>query len=559
MIKRLSIKNLAVISELEVTFSPGLNVITGETGSGKSILIDAVGLLVGGRALGDIIRTGEETAVVEGEFFNGAESRLVRRLVRSGGASRAFLDDEPVKLSELESLGAAWVDLHGQHEHQSLLRVPTHLDFLDAYAGLLPDREVLAHTFHHLVHATRELEELSAQVAQDKELHELQQFQLRELEAGQLSLQEEETLSREHALLSQADELHRLLTSVDNRLQKDETAVTGELGGLQRQLERFANISPEIAQLAERLSSLKVELEDLAYETAKYGATVRPNSGRLDEIDRRLGEVEALKRKYGGTVDSALAQLEHLRQAVDRFIASDERVARLKADQLRLQEAYAAECQALSRLRQVAREQLSQAIMESLSHLDMPGTEVDVRLENSPAADGMCIIDGRPFKSDARGYDQVEFFISPNPGEKLRPLARIASGGEVSRIMLGIKSVLAEFDHVGSLIFDEIDSGISGSTAETVGAALQELARSRQVIVITHLPQIAAFGDHHITVSKDVERGRTVSRARVVAGEFRQREIARLLSGAEITTASLEQAAQLLMPAGREPTLRPHG
>ena len=330
--------------------------------------------------------------------------------------------------------------------------------------------------------------------------------------------------------------------------------MTGELSGLLKQLGRFVHLSPELAQLDARLASLKVELEDLAYEVARYGATVNPDPRRLAGIEDRLGQLEAIKRKFGGTIASALEKLAWLREAVSRYAASDERLVQLQAEQTRQQAAYAAQCQEVSRQRRAARGKLEQDIQGTLARLDMPGTRFEVRIENLPAEGGACLIEGRAYKSDERGYDQVEFYISPNPGEELRPLARIASGGEISRIMLGIKTVLAAYDPVGCLVFDEIDNGISGSTAETVGAALEELARTRQVVCITHLPQIAARGERHLSMDKLVKGGRTLSRVRMVTGEERRREIARLLSGAEITRASLEQAAELLAPssAGRE-------
>lgn len=548
MIKRLLVKNLAIIRELEVPFGPGLNMITGETGAGKSILIEAIGLLTGGRATGDIIRTGEETAVVEGELIGGEETWLIRRVVRAGGASRIFLNDEPIKLADLEALTASQIDLHGQHEHQSLLRVGTHIDFLDAYAGLVPDREVLAHTYHRLVQVNEELRQLGARVEKEKELCELHQFQLGELEKASLSSREEEELGSEHKLLSQADELHGLLTTIEHRLQKDEASVAGELGSLLKQLGRFANLSAELEQLAERLSSLKVELEDLVYDVGRYSGTVTPDPRRLAEVEDRLGQLEAIKRKYGGTIDAALEKFIWLQEAVSRYASSDKRLAQLREEQVRQREAYAAQCQELSRQRQAARGRLEKEIQATLARLDMPGTRFEVRIDNILSEGGACIIDGQAYRGDERGYDQVEFHISPNPGEELRPLVRIASGGEVSRIMLGIKTVLSAYDPVGCLVFDEIDNGISGSTAETVGAALKDLAQSRQIICITHLPQIAARGDHQLTMSKQVKGGRTLSRVRVVTGEDRRREIARLLSGAEVTRASLDQASELLAP-----------
>ncbi|MFC1543010.1 DNA repair protein RecN [Candidatus Neomarinimicrobiota bacterium] len=549
MIKRLLVKNLAIIQELEVTFNPGLNMITGETGSGKSILIEAIGLLTGGRADGDIIRTGEDVAVVEGELTDGDDTWLIRRVLKAGGASRIYVNEEPAKLTDLEALTSQLIDLHGQHEHQSLLRVTTHIDFLDAYAGLLPDREVLAHTYQRLVRLNAELKQLTTQVVKEKDLHELHQFQLKELEDAELSRQEEEQLKQEHQLLSQADELHHVLIQIEHRLQTDETSLAGELDGLLRHLDRFIHLSPKLGKVSERLASLKVELEDVAYDVGRYRGTVKSDPKRLVEIDDRLGQLEVIKRKFGGTINAALDMLAWLREAVGRYIASDERLAQLQQEQVRQREAYTAQCQELSDQRRPAREKLEREIQDTLARLDMPGTRFEVRIENVPAAGGACVVEGEAYKSDDRGYDQVEFFISPNPGEELRPLAKIASGGEISRTMLGIKTVLAAYDPVYCLVFDEIDSGISGSTAETVGVALKDLARSRQVVCITHLPQIAARGDHHLSMDKYVRKGRTLTRVRVMTGAERRREIARLLSGAEITQPSLDQAEELITQA----------
>ncbi|UCD38003.1 MAG: DNA repair protein RecN [Fidelibacterota bacterium] len=546
MLTRLLVKNLAIIRELEVPFRSGLNMITGETGSGKSILIEAIGLLVGGRAAGDMIRTGEDAAVIEGELESGEETWLIRRVVRTGGSSRIFLNDEPIKLSDLESLTGTLVDLHGQHEHQSLLRTSTHIDFLDAYAGLLPEREVLAHTYSHLQKVGKEFRELTALLTKEKELYEAHQFQLQELEDAGLTIAEEEELDKEHKLLSQADELHRLLSDIEHRLQKDEVSIGGELGGLLKRLDRFAELSPELVKVAERLSSLKVEIEDLAFEVDRYGTTVNPDPRRMAEIEERLGQLEVIKRKYGGTLETALEKLAWLRDKVSGYHASDERLSQQRAEYAKLQDAYGAQCLELSQQRRAAKDKLESDIQSTLAQLDMPETRFEVRIAQVPADNGVCLIEGQAYKSDERGYDQVEFYISPNPGEELRPLAKIASGGEVSRIMLGIKTVLSAYDPVGCLIFDEIDNGISGSTAETVGTALQNLAASRQVICITHLPQIAACGDHHLNMSKSVKGGRTLSLARVLTDKERRREIARLLSGAEITQASMDQAAELL-------------
>ncbi len=549
MIKRLYIKNLAIIRELQVTFRSGLNIITGETGAGKSILIDSLGLLLGGRISSDIIRTGEQTAVVEGEFSDGRNTLLVRRVIRPGGASRIFLNDEPVKLGDLEERIAPLVDLHGQHEHQSLLRVGTHLDFLDAFAGLMPERARLEQTYQRLMVLRNEFRKLEDEHNTESEKQELRQFQLRELESAKLEPAEEQALTNELQLLSQAGELTTLMQSLDDRLRLADTSIVGELGGFQKQLERYAPLAVELGDFSARLVSLNLELSDLAFELQRFAETVKVNPARLAEVEERLALLEGIKRKYGGSLATALTQLENLREKNQSFTAGDQRLAGLREELIALKADYVRQCQSVSSRRKQARLRLATEIVASLAALDMPKAQFEVRLENVVQEGGACVIDGKAFKSDQRGFDQVEFLLSPNPGEELRPLVKIASGGEISRIMLGIKTVLAAFDPVNTLIFDEIDSGISGSTAETVGAALERLADGRQLICITHLAQIAARGGHHIAMSKAVEQGRTFSRSEVLSTTGRRTEVARLLSGAEITAASREQARLLL--AGR--------
>ena len=546
MIRRLMVQNLAVIRELEIAFEPGLNVLTGETGAGKSVLISALGLILGGRAAADLVRTGSPQAVVEGEFAEGDKTWIVRRIIKEGGASRLFINDEPVKLAALQEKSEKWVDLHGQHDHQAILRVATHLDFLDAFTGLLPDREVTGHTFRNLVAALTELEQQSKAVEKSQLQMEVDQFQLAELDAANLQAGEEERVGEELQLLSQAGDLIQALTALSQRLQTDELALPGELGILARHLERFAALDPQLARLQERLEAAKVELDDLAFEAQRYQGTVRLDAERLSEVEERLAELETIKRKYGGTVAEAISRRDALAAAATNSTDAVARLAQQKEIVSRLRQSYSEQCLQLSRQRQVACAELAREIEAVLGGLDMAAVRFEVRLTQQPQARGLCSVDGQTYKSDERGYDLAEFYMSANPGEDLRPLARIASGGEVSRTMLGIKSVLAEYDPAGCLVFDEIDSGISGATADKVGIAIEQLARSRQVLCITHLPQIAARGDHHFLVTKHQAGDRTESSVAQLSSEQRRQEIARLLSGVAVTAASLAQAGELL-------------
>ncbi|MEE9465391.1 MAG: AAA family ATPase, partial [Candidatus Neomarinimicrobiota bacterium] len=340
MIKRLYIKNLAIIRELQVTFRSGLNIITGETGAGKSILIDSLGLLLGGRVSSDIIRTGEQSAVVEGEFSDGRHSLLVRRVIRPGG-SRIFLNDEPVKLADLEERVAPLVDLHGQHEHQSLLRIDTHLDFLDAFAGLLPERGKLEQTYQRLMALRYEFRKLEKEHRSEGEKHELRQFQLRELESAGIVPDEEQALTNELQLLSQAGELTALIQSLDDRLRQADTSIAGELGGYQKQLKRYAPLAPELGDLAARLEALNLELGDLAFELRRFGESVRANPARLAEVEERLGLLEGIKRKYGGSLATALVRREELREKTQSYTAGDQRLAGLREELATLKVDYA--------------------------------------------------------------------------------------------------------------------------------------------------------------------------------------------------------------------------
>ena len=546
MLTRLYIKNLAIIAESEIEFTEGLNIITGETGAGKSILINALALVLGGRASADLIRTGEDTALVEGHFHTNDGPLVIRRVLRSSGASRIFVNDEPVKLVELAQITAGVVDLHGQHDHQSLLHVRTHLEYLDAFSGLMAPKLELAAVFDTLKKAESELAATLAMLARNRELHELHQFQLNELQAAQSDLRNETKLQQEQQLLSQAESLKQVLTALEQGLTGESPGVNATIAGLHRQLDKFTYLGNDLTSLAERIAATKLELDDIAFDLSRYASTISPDRERLAELDEGLAQIETMKRKYGGSASSALEHLKQLEMDVTSFGDADQNVAVLKSKCRDLTAKYSQLCAELSAERAAAAGRLSQEIVGTLAELHMPEVLFDVRIVHTPDPDGACVIDGEHYQCDETGYDQVEFYICPNPGEELRPLARIASGGEISRTMLGIKQALVKGDPVATLVFDEIDSGISGSTADVVGKALHKLADTKQIICITHLAQIAAKGDHHIQVIKTQAGERTISRAHSLDDDARRREIARLLSGTKISSASLSQADNLL-------------
>ncbi|MCH8327582.1 MAG: hypothetical protein IID15_03545 [Candidatus Marinimicrobia bacterium] len=356
-------------------------------------------------------------------------------------------------------------------------------------------------------------------------------------------------------LLSKAGDLSAALEEIDRQLEGNERSIAGELGNLARQLDPFTDLDADLATLQKRLDAVRVEVGDLGFESKRYQSTVRLDPERLIEVEERMATLETVKRKYGGTLDQAMLRRDELESSVAQSADSDEELNRLTAEVDRLTIDYSQQCVALSGARQGATGRLADEIVATLSSLDMPAVKFEVRMSRKPASGGLCAIEGEQFKSDARGCDHVEFYMSANAGEVLRPLAKTASGGEISRTMLGIKSVLAEYDPVGCLIFDEIDSGISGSTAYRVGSAIEALSKERQVICISHLPQIASQGERHFKVSKSQVNGRTESVISELSRDDRRQEIARLLSGPEITAASLEQADELL--SGAQPPAVP--
>jgi DNA repair protein RecN (Recombination protein N) len=552
MLRFLSIQNLAVIEEVQVEFDAGLSVLTGETGAGKSILVEAVGLLLGGRASPELVRTGEESAVVQATFDaeDGGEL-LIRREVTSQGRSRAFVNGSLVTAGALRDIGARLVDLHGQHEHQALLDPHTHLDLLDRFAGLERERRAVADAFDafQAARAARdEIRELSRQRASRLELIE---FQLAELDRAQPREGEDEELSARRTLLSSAERVRRLADESYAILYDRDDAVLAGLGQVWRRVGELAALDARFAPYLETRDGVKSQLEDLAAFLRGYAASIDASPAKLQEVEDRLALLERLKRKHGPTLADVLGKHRALRaeraglDSVTERLAQAENEYALRADQ------YLATARALSEQRRHTAVRFSKALETQLLDLAMERTRFDVRF-----------MDGWPPPSERwtdRGTDVAEFYVSPNPGEELRPLARIASGGEMSRIMLGIKS-LASVDAAGkTLVFDEVDTGIGGRVADAVGSKLQALSRTYQVLCITHLPQIAACGGSHYRIRKSVEGGRTLTDVRLLDRVSREVELARMLGGAHVTEAAKLSAREMLNRRQGESEDKPKG
>jgi DNA repair protein RecN (Recombination protein N) len=537
MIRFLSIRHLAVIDALELEFPAGLTVLTGETGAGKSILVGAVGLLVGGRASADLVRTGEETAAIEAVFeTQSGDDLIVRREVSAQGRSRAFIDGALVTTAALRDATGSLVDLHGQHEHQVLLDPSAHLDLLDEFADLSAARSDVSAAFREWQSVNEERRRVADRDRQNAARAEFIAFQLAEIDRVKPQPGEDEELTAARHVLANAERLQRLCAEAYAALYDGDNAALASLGIVWKRLGDLAAVDPKFSAYEETRAAIKSQLEDLAYFLRSYSAGIDASPARLQETEDRLASLERLKKKHGPTLADVLARGSALRQELHEVEHATERLAELDTALSRAREAFLEKAGALSRRRQQAAVEFARALERALGDLAMPKTRCEVRF--APAAGDE--------RWSERGMDEAEFYISPNPGEDLKPLAKIASGGELSRIMLALKT-LATTDMPGkTLIFDEVDAGIGGAVADTVGARLQRLGERFQVLCITHLPQIAAYGSTHFQIEKAVRAGRTSTRVLRIDGPDREAEIGRMIGGAAVTSAVLAGAREML-------------
>ncbi len=571
MLRKLRVQNFAVIDNVEITFEPGLNVITGETGAGKSILIDALGTVLGGRTDPAVLRAGAERAVVEAEFDlthsprvreilereelihpEEPELLILRREVFASGRSRTFANDTPVPLPAVQEIGDLLVDLHGQHEHQTLLKPSTHILFLDEFAGLAERADEFARLYREYGRLSRELSELSEKERVLQEKRELYEFQLREIETVNPTPEEEEELLQEEKILNNSQRLFEATSAIYNLLYEQEGSVIEALGRVIDELSDLSDIDPSFAQLASDLDGARVVVDEVAKTLQDYQSKIDSDPARLEEVRERLAQYTRLKRRYGLTVEEVLRYRDNLRRQLSEMSSMRDRIedTQEKLEGLRLELAKMAED--LSRARQEAAGRLEKAVVEQLAELGMPRSSFRVVFRREEDPSGIVELDGVRYRTTPRGIDQVEFYISTNPGQEIRPLAKVASGGEISRIMLALKSVLAHCDPVPTMIFDEIDIGISGRIAQVVGRKLASLSEKRQVLCITHLPQIASQGRSHYLVEKKEEDGTTRTEVRKLSEREREAAVASLLSGEEVSETHLAAARSLLREAKRQ-------
>jgi DNA repair protein RecN (Recombination protein N) len=549
LLRFLSIRHLAVIDRLELEFAPGLNVLTGETGAGKSILVGAVGLLVGGRASADMVRTGEDAAVIEA-IFDAPDGReiVVRRDVSAQGRSRAMVDNGLVTSTALREACGGLVDLHGQHEHQVLLDPAAHLDVLDQFGGLTAQRSAVAEAFARWQQIRLERNRLRATEREKATRAEFVAFQLSEIERAAPRPGEDEELTTARGVLSNADKLQRLCADAYDALYEGDQAVLPLLGTVWRKLAELSAVDPAFAPYVDSRDVVKSQLEDLAFFLRSYASGIDASPARLQEVEDRLALLERLKKKHGPALDDVLARADALRRDLDDLEHSTERAAELDQALDGARDAFVRAAAALTSARRAASETFSRALEKALGELAMARTRCEVRLVTWQSENDWS----------ERGLEGGEFYISPNPGEELRPLARIASGGELSRIMLALKT-LASTDAPGkTLIFDEVDAGIGGAVADVVGSRLQRLGERFQVLCITHLPQIAAHGSTHFRITKRVRAGRTVTEVARLDGVEREQELARMIAGSD-TSANVMASAREMLQARKGARARKRG
>ena len=564
MLVQLAITDFAIIDSLSVSFSGGLNILSGETGAGKSIIINAVNLILGGRASPDLIRTGAERAVVEALFrlppnsplsrsladmdipFNGEV--LIKRTISKAGKSRIWINGSLATLQMISKLGPNLISVSGQSEHQLLLKPDNHLYILDDFGDLSKERLQLSGLYRDYYSLKEKAERLTRSLKEEEERRELTEFQIKEIEEAKFVPGEDSKLEAEKSRLMHAERLIDIVFKSYQALYEKEESVLSILSLLAKDMDKGVNIDPTLDRYKRQLESSQLELEDLALELRDFYSKLKVDPKRLEEVEERLQLIRRLKKKYASSIEGILSFKEGLSQKGYQLAQKKEELKKFEAQLEEKREGLLRLATELSLKRQKKAKDFKKRVEEELNQLDMAGTRFRIKFSSNRPVGDTISADMLDSAITEDGMDVLEFMISPNVGEDLRPLARIASGGELSRIMLALKTILARSGLVETLVFDEVDSGIGGATAAIVGEKLRLLAKYHQILGITHLPQIASCGETHFLVEKRVSKGRTRTLITLLDEESRINEIARLLGGRIISEKTLEHAREMLSP-----------
>ncbi len=561
MLTVLNISNFALIDELQVEFELGLNLLTGETGSGKSIIVDALGILIGGRFSSDLLKSGASKAFVEGLFSvernpelesllescgialeeRDRNELLIRREISASGKNKIFINHQLATQSLLRDLRAYLVDIHGQGEQQTLFDPDTHLELLDAYAAVSELRQEVAMHYKQWASLKRELEELHKDEADKLQLSDLLRFQIDELERAELVAGEDEQLEEERRRLTNVEKITTLCTECIALIYEDHDSAISRLRQAMRRIDELGEYDTNFRSYGEGLESARALLDDLAYSLRDFTNRLEFSPERLGDIEDRLAELSRLKRKYGGAIETALEHLARSKERLANIEHSDERERELRAALEKAQQRYRRVANDLHNQRVTAAQSFDQAVVSALTEVALENSRFETKVQ-MPAPAGAEATDG----FSARGMDRIEFFFSANPGEGLRPLAKVASGGEASRLMLVLKTVANASEFPRTIVFDEIDTGIGGRVAEAVGIKLKTLSATNQVLCVTHQPQMARFADCHLLVRKEVISGQTEIQLDKLDRKGRIEELARMLTGAEITETARRHAREML-------------
>jgi DNA repair protein RecN (Recombination protein N) len=568
VLKELRITNFAIIDTLHVHFGQGLHVFTGETGAGKSIIIEALSLALGGRASAEMIRSGEDTAAIEAAFDLAGRAEVVE-LARAHGVdvsgdelvvkraisasrNRVYVNGTLSTVSVLELLGSKLVEIHGQYEQQTLLHPEHQLDIFDSYAGVLELRRALERHYYYLQGVRKRLAELTAQADERVRRQQLLQFQLHEIDQAKLRSGEEEELKGERHVLMHTEKLLQITQGSSELLYAGEDTIVERLGRILSSLEEVSAIDPVLKPVTEDLRAALYQVEEAGRSLGDYASRVEFDPVRLAEIEERLAELSTLKRKYGATVDDMLTHRDSLAKELESLQHQAENIDVLFSEIDMTERQVREQALELRQRRMAVGGTLAQAVERELHELSMSAARFVIIFRHTPDPAGFITVDGAPVQLTPAGIENVEFLFTSNSGEEPRPLAKIASGGELSRVMLALKSILATVEQVPTLVFDEVDTGIGGGVAEVVGRKLKALTKTCQIFCITHLPQVASRGDIHFLIEKQVVSGRTVTTVRPLTQRERVDEIARMSGGLVITETTRKLATELLRQGAKD-------
>ena len=556
MLTKLHIKNIAVIDEVDVEFQDGFNVLTGETGAGKSIIIDSINMVLGERTSRELIRNGEQKAVVEALFEIDSEDVinaicelgievedgvvLIYRDLNTDGKGTCRINGQMVTAGMIKELAKLMINIHGQQDNQSLLNPSKHTDFLDSYACIMPLRQDYKNVYDVTKQITEQIENCNTNEQEKERKIDLLQFQIDEIFSASLKIGEEEQLTERRAFLGSASKISEILESSANTLYDgngEDSSVHDLLSRVVRDFSEVAGFDEKLQGFYSSLESISIELDDVIYQIRDYADNIEFTSNELDLAESRLDTIYKLKRKYGASIAEILAYLDSIQNELDAITQSDERIKKLQKELEQNLEKQERLAQEIHLQRVESAKSLEQKVMIELADLDMNKVQFKVNIERT--------------SFNQNGFDSIEFLISTNIGDGLKPLSKIASGGEMSRIMLAIKSILADTDNVSTLIFDEIDTGVSGRAAQKIAEKIDKISRKKQILCITHLAQIASMAGTHFLIEKSVSQEKTKTSVAMLSSLERENELARIIGGAQITDLTLQNAKEMLQLANK--------